>query len=117
MRAPRTRASTSVRRRSIPENDTERAPRSQAGADAIGCNIPRTHLREGKMPRRIAERSIAFALAWLLTCAPMRAAASGSADGLDSSGSELRPLIERYTEDRNTLSRVYDGPLSPVRRA
>ncbi|PWT88494.1 MAG: DUF885 domain-containing protein, partial [Proteobacteria bacterium] len=69
------------------------------------------------MPRPIAERAIVFALAWLLTCAPMRAAASGSADGLDSSGSELRPLIERYTEDRNTLSRVYDGPLSPVRRA
>jgi uncharacterized protein (DUF885 family) len=35
----------------------------------------------------------------------------------DDSTSALRPLIERYTADRVSLSRMYDAPLSEVRRA
>jgi Bacterial protein of unknown function (DUF885) len=35
----------------------------------------------------------------------------------DDSTSALRPLIERYAADRVSLSRMYDAPLSEVRRA
>ena len=57
----------------------------------------------------------------LISCASLGAAqraeqkpvASGVASGaLDESTSAVRPLIERYAQDRITLSHVYDTPLS-----
>lgn len=50
-----------------------------------------------------------------------RSASAGAAvpanDDLDTSASELKPLIERYTDDRGALNRTYPVPYSPNRSA
>src|SRR5512134_3606411 len=45
------------------------------------------------------------------------ASRAASADDLDTSHSEMRPLIERFTDDRASLTRTYPLRLSSTRSA
>ncbi len=57
----------------------------------------------------VRDQLTAALVALAMACAPIAAATDSD---VDNSTSAVRPLIERYTADRRTLSRVYDTPLS-----
>ena len=57
----------------------------------------------------VRDQLTAALVALAMACGPIAAATDSD---VDNSTSAVRPLIERYTADRRTLSRVYDTPLS-----
>src|SRR6266536_327367 len=64
---------------------------------------------------------VIFALgSFFLLAIPSRASReiiAASAPALDTSGSEMRDLIENYNTNRGSLGRTYPDALSPARRA
>src|ERR1700677_505670 len=61
------------------------------------------------MVKPFRNQVMAALVALAMACGPVAAATDGD---VDNSTSAVRPLIERYTADRRTLSHVYDTPLS-----
>ncbi|HSE98772.1 MAG TPA: DUF885 family protein [Blastocatellia bacterium] len=59
---------------------------------------------------------LAIILCCILT-ASLRVGAATDLNGLDSSESEMRAMIERYSVDRGSLNRFYTAPLSPARQS
>ena len=61
------------------------------------------------MFKMVRNQVMAALVALATACGPIAAATDSD---VDNATSAVRPLIERYTADRRTLSRVYDTPLS-----
>src|ERR1700722_12464637 len=61
------------------------------------------------MFKMVRNQVMAALVALAMACGPIAAATDSD---VDNATSAVRPLIERYTADRRTLSRVYDTPLS-----